>query len=338
MGVRENNGGAGHDIVVIGCSAGGVEALPKLLAKVPGDLPAAIFAVMHVGANFESYLPSIISRASELPAHHAKDGESIEHGKIYVAPPDYHILLSKKGIHLSHGPKENRHRPAVDPTFRSAAQFYGSRVIGIVLTGSLDDGTAGLQSVKRCGGITVVQHPDDAAVPGMPTSALKYVDVDYCVPLLKIRSLLPRLIKTPAGHPREPGCHHDASTSNLDRTMNNQEMEEEYGAPTAMVCPECSGPIWEAKNGEFSQFKCLVGHTYSPESFLAEEGVAAERALWVAVKTLQERSSLLRRLSERASGMGQAISASNFSVQAEESENHAEVIRGILRKFKSGGE
>jgi two-component system chemotaxis response regulator CheB len=334
----EGNGSSGHDIIVVGCSAGGVEALPKLLEKLPGNTPAAIFAVMHVGATSESYLPNILSRAAQMPAIHPNPGEVIQHGRIYVAPPDHHLLLVKDRIQLSHGPKENRHRPAVDPTFRSAAQYYGSRVIGIILTGALDDGTAGLQAVKRCGGIAMVQHPDEAVAPGMPGSALKFVEVDHCLPLLKIRALLPKLIKTPARNPSEPGCHKDASIINQEQTMTANEMEQKYGSPTGLVCPECSGPIWEAPEGKLTQFRCLVGHAYSPDSFVAEEAIAAERALWVAVKTLQERSSLLRRLSDRANHMGQSITASNFRVQAEESESHAEVIRNILKRFTGSGD
>jgi two-component system chemotaxis response regulator CheB len=323
----------GHDIVVIGCSAGGVEALPKVLSGLPRNVEAAVFVVMHIGAYAESYLPRIIGRTSKLSAEHAQDGEEIQTGKIYVAPPDRHLMVTATTIRLSHGPKENRHRPAVDPLFRSAAQHFGSRVIGAILTGSLDDGTAGLQAIKRCGGLCVVQHPDDALVPGMPSSAMRYVEIDRVVALAKMGALLRRLIKEPSGSPPAVGCHEEANTANQEITMNQQEMIERFGPPTALVCPECSGPIWEVQDGNYAQYRCLVGHAYSPESFVAEEGVAAERALWVAVKTLQERADLLRRLADKASAMAQSISAASFRERAVESENHAEVIRGILKRF-----
>jgi two-component system chemotaxis response regulator CheB len=323
----------GHDIVVIGCSAGGVEALPAILGKFPRNTPAAFFVVMHVAAAAESYLPRIIGRSAKLPCAHAVDGESIQLGKIYVAPPDRHLMLAPNKIVLGRGPKENRHRPAVDPLFRSAAQHFGSRVIGVILTGSLDDGTAGLQAVKRCGGLAVAQHPEDALAPGMPMSAVQFVSVDHVVTLAKMGALLKRLINRPAGDPPTVGCHEDASTYNQGATMTDKEMEAKFGPPSALICPECNGPIWEVSEGNHSQFRCLVGHVFSPESFVAEEAVAVERALWVAVKTLQERSDLLRKLAEKAAGMGQSISATSFNNKAQESHEHANVIRDILKRF-----
>jgi two-component system chemotaxis response regulator CheB len=323
----------GHDIVVIGCSAGGVEALPQLLSKFPRNTPAAFFVVMHVSAMTESYLPRIIGRHTKMPCAHAMDGDAIETGKIYVAPPDCHLMLQPDKVVLSHGPKENRHRPAVDPLFRSAAQHFGSRVIGVILTGSLDDGTAGLQAVKRCGGLAVVQHPDEAVAPGMPMNAVQYVSVDHVVPLDKMGALLKKLIGQSAGDPPEPGCHEEASTVNQGVTMTQDQMESKFGPPAGLICPECQGPIWEVAEGKHSQFRCLVGHIFSPESFVAEEGVAVERALWVAVKTLQERADLLRKLADKASAMGQSISASSFHDKARESHSHAEIIRDILKRF-----
>jgi two-component system chemotaxis response regulator CheB len=327
----------GHDIVVIGCSAGGVEALPMLLAKFPRSTPAAFFVVMHVSAATESYLPRIISRHAKLPCAHAIDGDTVEHGKIYVAPPDRHLVFDNQTLVLGHGPKENRHRPAVDPLFRSAAQHFGSRVIGVILTGSLDDGTAGLQAVKRCGGLAVVQHPEDALASGMPTSAVQYVSVDYVVPLDKMGGLLKKLILKSAGDPAEPGCHEEASTVNQGRTMSQQEMEGKFGAPSALICPECQGPIWETAEGNHTQFRCLVGHMFSPESFVAEEGAAVERALWVAVKTLQERADLLRKMADKAGRMGQTMSAASFRDKATDSQGHANVIRDILNRFDGSG-
>lgn len=326
-------GEQGHDIVVIGCSAGGVEALPKLFSKFPRNTPAAFFVVMHVSAMTESYLPRIISRHAKMPCEHASHGEPLQPGKIYVAPPDRHILLEPDKVILGHGPKENRHRPAVDPLFRSAAQHFGSRVIGIVLTGSLDDGTAGLQAIKRCGGLAVVQNPEEAAAPGMPSSALQYVSVDQVVGLARMPAILKKLIGEPPGDPASVGCHEDANTYNQGKTMSQLEMAGRFGAPSSLICPECQGPIWEVAEGKHTQYRCLVGHIFSPESFVAEEGAAVERALWVAVKTLQERSDLLKKLADKASAIGQSISAASFREKARESEGHADVIRDILKRF-----
>src|SRR5437588_1316031 len=185
---------SGHDIIVIGTSAGGVEALVKLVRGLPADLPAAVFVVLHIPAHSPSLLPAILSRAGRLPAVHSTDNTKIEPGCIYIAPPDNHMLIEQDHICVVRGPKENRHRPAVDPTLRSAALTSGPRVIGVILTGALDDGTAGLLAVKRRGGIAVVQDPQDALYPSMPQNAIEYVDVDHIVPLSQMASLLKRLV------------------------------------------------------------------------------------------------------------------------------------------------
>jgi two-component system chemotaxis response regulator CheB len=195
----------GHDIIVIGASAGGVEALQKIASALPARLEAAIFVVLHVGAEATSALPAILRRAGPLPANHAINNEPIGYGRIYIAPPDFHLVLRDGAVRVIHGPRENRCRPAVDPLFRSAAITYGRRVIGVVLSGALDDGTAGLLAIKVQGGIAVVQDPDDALVPGMPRNALEYVKVDHCLPVSEIGPLLARLAPvTPASRPATP--------------------------------------------------------------------------------------------------------------------------------------
>ena len=193
----------GHDIIVVGASAGGVEALVTLVGSLPADLPAAVFIVLHIPAQCPSVLPDILARSGPLVALHAEDGDAIELGKIYVAPPDHHLLIVHESIQITHGPKENRHRPAVDPLFRSAATAYKQRVIGVVLTGSLDDGSAGLLAIKQCGGLTVVQDPEDALYPSMPQHAIEHVAVDYVLPLLEIGVLLGRLTRVPVQEPQE---------------------------------------------------------------------------------------------------------------------------------------
>ncbi|MHB8597769.1 MAG: chemotaxis protein CheB [Ktedonobacteraceae bacterium] len=182
-----------HDIIVIGASAGGVEALITLTATLPPNLQAAVFIVLHIPAQSPSMLPDILNRAGSLKVVSATDNAKIEYGHIYVAPPDFHLLVESEHIRVVSGPRENRHRPAIDPLFRSAASAYGSRVMGVILTGSLDDGTAGLQAIKRCGGLAIVQDPQDALFPSMPLSALANVQVDYTLPLAQIGPLLGNL-------------------------------------------------------------------------------------------------------------------------------------------------
>ncbi|HEY8599580.1 MAG TPA: chemotaxis protein CheB, partial [Thermomicrobiales bacterium] len=189
----------GHDLIVIGTSAGGVQALLELLDDLPANLPAAICIVIHIPAESPSLLPRILQRRSALPVRHAVDGERIVPGHVYIAPPDHHLLVDPGRLRLRHGPRENRCRPAVDPLFRSAALAYGPRLIGVVLTGALNDGTAGLAIIKRLGGVTIVQDPADALFPGMPASAQRHVAVDYSLPLADIAAALTRVAREPNG-------------------------------------------------------------------------------------------------------------------------------------------
>src|SRR4051812_47469401 len=219
-----------HDIIVMGASAGGVETLPKALQGLPNKFPAALFVVLHLPAGAQSHLPDIIKRASLLNAVHPKDKERVQKGKIYVAPPDHHLWLENGHVRVTRGPRINGHRPAVDPLFQTAAERYGPRVVGVILTGALDDGTTGLHTVKKCGGVAVVQKPEDAAVRSMPESALHHVEVDHCLPLDKIGPLLIRL----AGEkvkPQKGKCEQSLRFSM--NAMTPAEMEAQCGAPSS---------------------------------------------------------------------------------------------------------
>jgi len=194
---------------------------------------------------------------------------------------------------------------------------------------------AGLQAIKRCGGFTVVQNPEDAVAAGMPLSALRNVLIDHCVRLSEMPSLLSRLIRKPSADKFPEACRETkANAIATTMAMTPKEMENVLGPPSSFVCPECNGPIWEVKDGKLTQFRCLVGHIFSPESFLAQEAEALESSLWVAVRTLEERTSLLRRLAKRSLEMDQAITRSSFLQKAEENEKHAAVIRDILKSFE----
>ena len=320
----------GHDIIVIGASAGGVEALPRALKQLPKNFPAAFFVVLHVSPANESYLPKILARSSSLPAVHPNDGDHIEKGKIYVAPPDNHLWLKNSSVRVTKGPRVNRHRPAVDPLFESAAHVYGPRVVGVILTGSLDDGTTGLHTVKECGGVAIVQNPEDALVPSMPQSAMQFVEVDHVLPLPKIRPLLIQLSKQKIKNLKIQ-CPEKVRFDMETAMMTPDEMEKKCGPPSSFICPECNGPLWEIRHGAVSNYRCLVGHSFSPEALIAEEGEALERALWIAVKTLEERSTILRRMSNRAREMEQVYSCQSFEEKAKEAERDARVIKKILK-------
>jgi two-component system chemotaxis response regulator CheB len=328
---------ADHDIVVVGASAGGVEALVRLVKALPEDPPAAVFVVLHIPALATSALPDILSRQGRLPATHAKDGEPIESGHIYVAPPDHHLLFKDEQVHLSRGPRENGHRPAIDPLFRSAAREFGARVVGVVLSGALDDGTAGLVAVKGRGGVSVVQDPEDALYRGMPTSAIEGDHVDQVLPVPDIAALIATLARESAPDVAPPVSELlKAEDDMADLSMDAIERDNP-GRPSAFSCPDCNGVLWELREGEVIRFRCRVGHAWSPESLLSEQREALEAALWVALRSLEERASLARRMAAPARERGHRMTAARFDEQAEESDRAAELVRKLLLERDSLG-
>jgi two-component system chemotaxis response regulator CheB len=317
----------GHDIIVIGASAGGVDALPRLIGSLPADLPAAVLVVLHIPPQGRDLMPEIIRKTASLSVSHARDGEKIRKGHVYLATPDRHLQVDGNLLRLVRGPRENFHRPAIDALFRTAAESYGSRVVGVVLTGNLDDGTAGLHAVKSLGGIAIVQDPQEAFAPAMPQSALRNVKVNHCLPLAKIGPLLVRLARSRVVLRSKPG-----TSPARKRSMRPKEMEIEFGLPTSFVCPECNGPLWETKPGRSLQFRCHVGHAYSPDSLLADHADGLERSLWSTMRRFDERAGLLRRLGERK--YHSETVGKNWGAKAKELEGQAQLIRKLLGTYK----
>ncbi|HKU51346.1 MAG TPA: chemotaxis protein CheB [Nitrospira sp.] len=273
-----------RDLIVIGASAGGVEALERILAGLPSDFPAAICVVLHIQASRFSHLPAILSRQGALPAVHPTDGSPIRKGHVYVAPPDQHLLVKDGHIQLSAGPKENHARPAVNPLFRSAAVAYGSRVIGVVLTGALDDGTAGLWEIKQRGGTTIVQDPRDARHPDMPRNALEQVPIDHVMPLRGMASLLTDLVGQAI------------SRHAIEQTPEEEDMKAFH--PTRLTCPECRGPISESGQSTVKEYRCRVGHRYSADTYVEAHSETRERTLWAAILALEEAADVMKTLAE----------------------------------------
>lgn len=317
---------------MIGASAGGVQALCEVVAGLPQDLPAAVFIVLHISPHPSSALPTILNRCGKLPACHPKDGVPIEQGKIYVAPPDRHLVIDGNRVCVSRTPKENGHRPALDVLFRSAARNHRRRVVGVVLTGNLDDGTAGLLAIKRHGGIAVVQDPATADYPGMPTSAIETVQVDHVLPLTLISQLLADLAHLPVEEkeeeevpvPDEPSDR----LANLDVVGGN--VAEGYGLPSGVTCPDCHGTLYDRRDEAGIGFICRVGHAYSPESLAAAKSEEIDNALWAAVRALEENAALSRRLQHRMGDAGKAGMERRYAERASDAERYADVLRKIL--------
>lgn len=327
---------ANHDIVVIGASAGGVEAISSVVAELPRDLRAAILIVLHLSRG-RSVFPEILNRVGPLPAIHPGDGTSLQYGRIYVAPPDHHMVIEGDAVRIVHGPTENGVRPAVDPLFRSAARTYGSRVVAVVLTGSLDDGTAGLAAVKEAGGITVVQDPEEAFAPSMPRSAMQAVQIDHVLPLREIPLLIAALTREevrPSATRRGP--HLVAMEPDLGEVPLAFRSEDRPGAVSVFSCPECHGTLWEADEGGILRFRCRVGHVYSADSMLAAQTDSVDRALWAALRSLEERAALTRKMSERASARRHGWVSRAFEERARAAQEHANTVRQLLMNRAAG--
>lgn len=322
----------GHDIIAIGASAGGVEVLRSLVKQLPGDLPAALFVVIHIPSDHPSLLPTLLNHGGGLLAFHPTDGTPIRNGCIYVAPPDHHLIVEGPIVRVVRGPRENRSRPAIDPLFRSAAAGYGPRVVGVVLSGSLDDGSAGLRAIKHHGGITVVQDPEDASFREMPESALATVQVDYC---LRATDMAQRLIEL--AH-RPPG-HSETNSNDTSIEMEIRAMEVSIkrmaddnrpGTSSPYSCPDCGGVLWEMDDEGLLRFRCRVGHAFLINGMLAAQSDAVERALWMALKTLEERVSLLRRMIRNADANAHMYLVKRFSEELHNAEEGATAIRKAL--------
>ena len=311
-------------IVVIGASEGGVDAIRALAAALPVTFPAAVFVVLHIGAH-RSQLPALLNLSGRLPASHATDGEPIQPGRIYVAPPDHHLVIEPGHMRLTRGPRENWARPAIDPLFRSAAEAYGADVIGLILTGGLNDGTAGLFEIKRCGGMAIVQDPDDAANPSMPRSALQHVAVDHCTPLSDLPALLTALIgrapRTATGVPAGP-------------KTRRQEMTADYKLddPVAVTCPDCGGALRRTELGTLTQFRCHIGHVYTADVMVAAQFAALEWSLEAAMRSLSERGDLCRQMADKTREAGDTDTAEHWTAAMHEAKARTGMLRELLEK------
>jgi two-component system chemotaxis response regulator CheB len=285
----------GRDIVVVAASLGGLQVLKKIVGVLPADLPASVFIVMHVGT-WPSQLPHLLASDSRLPVVHASDGEAIEKGTIYVAPPDRHMLLRDDTVVLSTGPKENFARPAADPLFRSAAVNYGARAIGVVLTGKLDDGAAGLKAIHACGGFTIVQDPSTCAAPDMPDAALKAVPPDVVAPIDDIGPAIVRALtdRTPRRIDMDESERAALELKIAATGYSSPAEMERIGHRTSLTCPECGGVIWRIGEGYPLRYRCHTGHAFSAMSLESRQRSGAEDALWSAVRRLEEELLLVR--------------------------------------------
>ena len=315
-------------VVTIGASSGGVDALRALAGRLPADFAAPILVVQHIGT-YESILPALLSKAGPLKAIHATEGLPLEAGRIHVAPPDRHMMVSDGVVHLMHTAKENHTRPAIDPLFRSVAITFGPAAVGVILTGQLDDGTSGLQAIKECGGIAVVQDPDEALRRSMPASALKYVKVDYCGSLEDIADYLEQLVKIPAPAQTcrsEAVLHEMAVALAKGDTMAHL---QQIGRPSRFTCPECNGTLWEIE-ARPTRYRCHTGHGFTQRALRNAQIEAVDGALWSALRALQEEEQILRETADTARHEEQTATAESLEAEAAQIQQRILQMRGLM--------
>ena len=310
----------GRNIVVIGTSAGGLEVLDKLIGQLPTDLPAAIFIVQHMAPeNSAGALLHALGKHKAFACKLASDAEAFEKRRIYIAPPDYHLLVKQKTLLVTKGARENRCRPAIDPLFRSAAVTHGPRVIGMVLTGMLDDGTAGLIAIKKCGGIAVVQDPKDAAYPEMPQSALNNSKVDHCVPVAEMGRLLEKLTHEPPGKNKSIPKDIQTEAEIAERVLSNVAQVNGLGSQVPYNCPNCGGILWEMNNPDIARYRCHTGHSFIAAALLTSQSEKIEETLWTSLRMFEERKNLLNNMAQRESHQR---GKESYAQRAKETEVH----------------
>lgn len=317
-----------RDVVAIGASAGGYHVLLDIASRLPAHFPAAVLIVLHIDSH-PSALPELLSASGPNPAVHPRSGQPLRRGTFYVAPPDHHLLVEGDSIILSRGPKEHHARPAIDPLFRSLAIACGPRVIGVVLSGDLDDGTAGAQDIKRCGGTIVVQDPQDAEVPSMPASVCTYVDVDHCVPRAWLAETLVTLVGTPVAAPvrvpAEIACEQRVSEGDA----NAMEDLDRIGKPSGFACPDCDGVLWEISDSQPRRFRCHAGHAFSLRSLEHAQQTSTNKSMWSSVRALQERAAILATMAADARQRGEDDEADRLEADANGAMEEAARLRAI---------
>lgn len=321
-----------RDLIVIGGSAGAIEALRAIVRRLPADLPASVLIVVHRSLQGPNLLATILAAEGALPAMTAEEGQTLEHGRIYVAPPDRHLLIAHDHLHVRRGPRENRARPAIDPLFRSAAVCCSTRVIGVVLSGMLDDGSSGLLAIKRCGGVAIIQDPRDALYPEMPGSAARHVAVDHVAPAPELGSLLDSLARS-----RRPAPVEAPEEIRLEAMIAAQELtvmpdRKMFGSLSPLTCPECSGVMQEMQDSGLVRYRCHTGHAFTLETLRTAQNDIWERTLYAALRAQQEQAMLARRVAEEARAREEQRSAEEFERRALDYEEGAEVIRQLLSR------
>jgi two-component system chemotaxis response regulator CheB len=318
-----------RDVVVVGTSAGGVQALLAMVRALPRGFRGRMVVVMHVPPTARSLLPEILDGVGGVRAQQATDGALLDFGVVLVAPPDHHVLLHRDRVRLTRGPRENGHRPAIDPLFRSAARWFGPQVVGVILSGGADDGTSGMYAIKSRGGIALVQAPDDAVNPSMPRSVIDRVGADWVGGAAELGAKLVAVVGVPVA-PAPPEAPPTGERETYDVDMATSAEKVPSGPPSAFTCPDCHGPLWELRDGQLARYRCRIGHAFAPESLSAAQAQQIEAALWAALRALEERKAFMSNLAAGARSRGFEDVALCYEDDERAASLRAEAIRSAL--------
>lgn len=322
-------------LVVVGASAGGLPVLITLLSHLPRDLPAAVLIVLHIAPDAPSLLPAILDSVGPLPVRHAVDGEPLQPGQVYVAPPDHHLIVEDDHVALTKGPRENRVRPSINALFRSAASLYGPSVIGVVLSGLLDDGVSGLYAIKRRGGRAVVQSPEDAEFGSMPLTALQEVQVDFIVAAQDLAPLLTALVREmPQGHSTMDEQEHQRLAIEVGIAQGENAMQlgvTTLGAPSLLTCPECHGVLVQFKEAGQMRFRCHTGHGYSGSTLLSEITLELENKAYETLRVLEESLMLMKSLGDLCEERGDLQGAEALDTRIREAGARMATIQALAQ-------
>jgi two-component system chemotaxis response regulator CheB len=328
--VKKNNSKL-YYVACVGASAGGLNAVTELVNKFPSKLNAAVFIVLHLSrAGFSEILIEKIKKGSPMPCYIARNGETIMPGSIYLAPADRHLLIRKNKIVIGDGPPENRFRPSIDVLFRSAAAHYGERAVGIILTGLLNDGSAGMWAIRESGGHCIVQDPNEAEYPDMPVSVLETMEVDHVASLRKIGGILRNIIERNEIKGIKPSLMTIAESNLSEKVATAIEDVQKLGEKSFYSCPDCGGNLWKLEKGKIAHYRCHIGHSYSQQDLILKQKENIEQTIWVAIRMMEERKLLLLRMAGEHKGKGLDNLSGNYREQAERLEGHIDKLKDLL--------
>ncbi|MEJ6981795.1 chemotaxis protein CheB [Pedobacter sp. P351] len=318
-------------IVVVGASAGGLKAVAELISKFPKNNNISVFIVLHVSKNsIGPVIVTHIQKHTSLICEIPSNGDLIKPGHIYIAPPDHHMIIKRDEICIHNGARENRWRPSIDVLFRSAAVAYGSKVIGIVLTGLMDDGTSGMGAIKRSGGVCIVQEPEEAEFSDMPANVLNNVDVNYRVSISEMGYILEDLFSKPSGPEIRVPRELEIEAEITEKLSSKIQDLEKIGEQTLFSCPECGGGLWKIKGDTVVRYRCHTGHVYTLQTLLQAQAEGIEKAIWVAIRMLEERRNLLL-ISSAYNSNSPDDSAEDIKSRTEDVNNHIERLKTVLQ-------